>query len=91
MDRVLDSLTGPVYITVDLDGLEPGLISATGTPEPGGLAWREVTTLLRRTFEQKHVVACDVVELCPIPGHWSSNFVAARLVYKLLTYKFGLK
>jgi len=67
------------------------LISATGTPEPGGLAWREVTTLLRRTFEQKHVVACDVVELCPIPGHWSSNFVAARLVYKLLTYKFGLK
>lgn len=90
MNRVLESLTGPVYITVDLDGLEPGLISATGTPEPGGLAWREVTTLLRRTFEQKQVVACDVVELCPIPGHWSSNFVAARLVYKLLTYKLGL-
>ena len=90
MDRVLERLSGPVYVTVDLDGLEPGLISTTGTPEPGGLAWREVTTLLRRTFEQKHVVACDVVELCPIPGHWSSNFVAARLVYKLLTYKLGL-
>ncbi|MDA1307565.1 MAG: agmatinase [Acidobacteria bacterium] len=90
IDRVMDALEGPVYITVDLDGLEPGLIPATGTPEPGGLAWRETMTLLRRTFEQKQVVACDVVELCPLPGHWSSNFVAAKLVYKLLTYKLGL-
>jgi len=90
IDRVVEALTGPVYITVDLDGLEPGLIPATGTPEPGGLAWREAMTLLRRTFERKQVVACDVVELCPLPGHWSSNFTAAKLVYKLLTYKLGL-
>lgn len=90
MDRVIDGLKGPVYITVDLDGLEPGLIPATGTPEPGGLTWRETTTLLRRTFERRQVVACDVVELCPIPGHWASNFAAARLVYKLLTYRLGL-
>lgn len=90
IDRVVDALTGPVYITIDLDGLDPCLIPATGTPEPGGLAWRETVTLLRRTFEHKQVVACDVVELCPIPGHWSSNFVAAKLVYKLLTYKLGL-
>jgi agmatinase len=90
IDRVVDALTGPVYITIDLDGLEPGLIPATGTPEPGGLSWREAMSLLRRTFERKDVVACDVVELCPIPGHWSSNFVAAKLVYKLLTYKLGL-
>lgn len=91
MSKVLAAIQGPVYVTIDLDGLEPGLIPATGTPEAGGLSWRETTTLLRRTFQEKHVVACDVVELCPIPGHWSSNFVAARLVYKLLTYKFGLK
>lgn len=89
MDRVLEAITGPVYLTIDVDGIDPALIPATGTPEAGGLAWRELTTLLRRTFQQKQVVACDVVELCPIAGHWSSNFVAARLVYKLLTYKLG--
>jgi agmatinase len=90
MDRVLDAIPGPVYLTIDLDGLDPSLLPATGTPEPGGLSWRELTTLVRRTFAEKDVVACDVVELCPIPGHWSSNFVAARLVYKLLTYKLGM-
>jgi agmatinase len=91
IDKVLAAIKGPVYLTIDLDGLEPGLICATGTPEAGGLSWRETTKLVRKVFEQKDVVACDVVELCPIPGHWSSNFVAARLVYKLLTYKLGLK
>ncbi len=90
MSRVLDALTGPVYLTIDLDGLEPGLMPAVGTPEPGGLAWRELMTLLRRVFAEREVVACDVVELCPIPGMWSPNFVAARLVYKLITYKLGL-
>jgi agmatinase len=91
INRVVDALTGPVYITVDLDGIDPGLMPAVGTPEPGGLSWRELTCLLRRTFERKQVVACDVVELCPIPGVTSPNFVAAKLVYKLLTYKFGLR
>ena len=89
--RAVDALSDNVYITIDLDGLEPGLMPAVGTPEPGGLSWRELTTLLRRTFERRNVVACDVVELCPIPGMVSPNFIAARLVYKLLTYKFGLK
>ena len=58
---------------------------AVGTPEPGGLSWRELTTLLRKVFERRQVVGCDVVELCPIPGMASSNFIAAKLVYKLLT------
>jgi agmatinase len=89
IDRVVASLSDTVYITIDLDGLEPGLMPAVGTPEPGGLSWRELTTLLRRTFETRRVVGCDVVELCPIPGFASPNFVAARLVYKLLTYRFG--
>jgi len=90
IDRAVDALSDTVYITIDLDGLDPGFMPAVGTPEPGGLSWREATTLLRRTFERKNVVACDVVELCPIPGLASPNFIAAKLVYKLLTYKFGL-
>jgi agmatinase len=89
--RVVDALPETVYITIDLDGLEPGLMPAVGTPEPGGLSWRELTTLLRRVFERKTVVAADVVELCPIPGVVSPNFTAARLVYKLLVYKYGLR
>jgi agmatinase len=91
IDRAVDALSDHVYVTIDLDGLDPATMPAVGTPEPGGLSWRELTTLLRRTFERRHVVACDVVELCPIPGMASPNFIAAKLVYKLLTYKLGLK
>lgn len=89
IDRVVDALTDTVYITIDLDGLDPATMPAVGTPEPGGLSWREVTALLRRTFERKTVVGCDVVELCPVPGLTASNFLAARLVYKILTYRFA--
>lgn len=89
IDRAVDALGDDVYVTIDLDGLDPAYMPAVGTPEPGGLAWRELTTLLRRTFERKRVVACDVVELCPVPGLVSPNFIAAKLVYKLLTYRFG--
>lgn len=89
MDAVVDSLPENVYITIDLDGLDPGLMPAVGTPEPGGLSWRELTGLLRKVFERRKVFACDVVELCPIPGLAAPNFAAAKLVYKLLTYKFG--
>jgi agmatinase len=92
MDRVLEALPDTIYITIDLDGLDPATMPAVGTPEPGGLSWREVTALLRRTFERKTVVGCDVVELCPVPGLTASNFLAARLVYKILTYRFaGIK
>jgi agmatinase len=87
IDRVVSALSDTVYITVDVDGLDPGLMPATGTPEPGGLSWRELTALLRRTCERKRVVAADVVELSPVPGLHAPNFVAARLVYKLLTYR----
>lgn len=89
MERVVDALSDTVYITIDLDGLDPATMPAVGTPEPGGLSWRELTKLLRRVFEAKRVVAADVVELCPLPGIASPNFIAAKLVYKLLTYKLG--
>jgi agmatinase len=90
IDRAAGALSDVVYITIDLDGLDPALMPAVGTPEPGGLQWRELTRLLRRVFERRNVVACDVVELCPIPGLVAPNFAAARLVHKLLTYQFGL-
>lgn len=90
MARVVESLGETVYITVDCDGLDPATMPAVGTPEPGGLSWAETLALLRHTFETRRVVGCDVVELCPIPGLVAPNVLAARLVHKLLTYRFGL-
>jgi agmatinase len=87
--RVVDTLGDPVYITIDVDGMDPAIMPATGTPEPGGLSWYETLALLRAVISQRNVVACDVVELSPIPGLMAPNFLCAKLVYKMLTYKFG--
>jgi agmatinase len=89
IDRVVDSLTEHVYITIDVDGLDPAIMPATGTPEPGGLSWYETLTLLRRVIERRTVVGCDVVELSPMPGHVAPNFLCAKLIYKILSYRFG--
>jgi agmatinase len=89
IDRVVDSLGDAVYITIDCDGMDPGIMPAVGTPEPGGLGWYEMLALLRRVIESRRVVGCDVVELCPIPGLVAPNFLCAKLVYKILTYRFG--
>jgi agmatinase len=86
MDRVVESLGDPVYVTIDCDGFDPAIMPAVGTPEPGGLSWHEGLTLLRKVFATRRVVACDVVELSPIPGIVAPNFLCARLIYKLLTY-----
>ena len=92
IDRAVGSLSDTVYITIDLDGLDPGTMPAVGTPEPGGLSWRELTTLLRRTFErQDGRRGATSSSSVPIPGMASPNFIAARLVYKLLSYQLGLK
>jgi len=91
MDRVVDSLSGTVYITIDVDGFDPAIMPATGTPEPGGLAWHEALALLRKVIEARHVVGCDVVELSPIGGNVAPNFLCAKLVYKILSYRFGSK
>ncbi|HEY2431478.1 MAG TPA: agmatinase [Vicinamibacterales bacterium] len=88
IDAVVDSLGPDVYVTVDVDGLDPAIMPSTGTPEPGGLAWQEITALLRATAERRNVVAADVVELSPIPGLVAPNFLCAKLIYKLLTYRF---
>jgi agmatinase len=89
VDRVVDSLSQQVYITIDVDGLDPAIMPATGTPEPGGLSWYETLTLLRRVIERRTVVGCDVVELAPMPGHVAPNFLCAKLIYKILSYRFG--
>ncbi len=77
-----------VYVTFDLDGLDPGIMPATGTPEPGGILWKEATGLLKKVFKEKNVVGCDVVELCPTIGDISSAFTASKLCYKMMGYKF---
>jgi agmatinase len=86
--RLLEILGDPVYITIDLDCLDPSILPATGTPEPGGLTWRTLTGLLRRVAESRHVVGFDVTELSPIPGFVAPEFLAARLAFKTLGYVF---
>ena len=85
MESVCARLTPHVYLTIDLDGFDPSVLPATGTPLPGGLGWYEVTALLDRLFRQKNVVAFDVVELCPQPENVVSDVLAASLVYKVIT------
>jgi agmatinase len=89
IDRVVESLSETVYITIDVDGFDPALMPATGTPEPGGLSWYEALGLLRRVIERRTVVGCDIVELAPIPGNVAPVFMCAKLVYKILSYRFG--
>ena len=89
IERVVETLSGPVYITIDVDGMDPAIMPATGTPEPGGLSWYEILALLRATISNKTVVACDVVELSPLPGMMAPNFLCAKLIYKILTYRFA--
>jgi len=87
-ELVVNNLTENVYITFDVDGLDPSLLPATGTPEPGGLFWDETMNLLKAIGIEKNIVGFDVVELAPTKYHPSSNFVAAKLVYKMLNYAF---
>ncbi len=86
MDALLDRLADPVYISLDVDVLEPGLMPGTGTPEPGGLTWLALTRLLRRVCRRRSVVAADLVETAPVPGQQVSEYTAARLAAKLLAY-----
>jgi agmatinase len=86
--KVLGHLTPHVYLTVDLDGFDPSFVPATGTPEPGGLDWFQITSLIRAVARRKKIVGMDVVELLPQSGDHASDFLAAKLVYKTLGYVF---
>ncbi len=88
MENAIEALTENVFITFDLDALDPSILPATGTPEPGGLLWYETLEFLEQVFEEKNVVGFDIVELCPNSQDKSSDFLAAKLYYKMLSYKF---
>ncbi|WP_426431457.1 agmatinase [Winogradskyella sp. HB-48] len=88
MDSAIDQMTDNVFITFDLDALDPSIMPSTGTPEPGGLFWYETLEFLKQVFEEKNVVGFDIVELCPDKNEKSSDFLAAKLYYKMLSYKF---
>ncbi|MHC1742640.1 MAG: agmatinase [Syntrophobacteraceae bacterium] len=88
VERVVSNLGEDVYISIDLDGLDPSIMPAVGTPEPGGLGWYDVLRLLRRVAQTRRVVGFDVMELLPIAHQVAPDFLAARLVYKLIGYIF---
>jgi agmatinase len=83
----LQKLSGPVYLTVDVDAFDWSVIPSTGTPEPGGFLWDEAMFLFSHLFSNLNIVACDVVELSPEPGEKNSPFAAAKLIYKFMAFK----
>lgn len=87
---VVSQLGDKVYITIDLDVFDPSIMPSTGTPEPGGLLWNETLDLLKKVFEHCEVVGFDIVELAPQKGQHAPDFMAAKLFYKLLSYKYYL-
>lgn len=89
MDNVIEALGDNVFITFDLDALDPSIMPSTGTPEPGGMFWYETLDFLKQVFEAKNVVGFDIVELMPRAEDKSSDFLAAKLYYKMLSYKFS--
>ena len=89
LDDVVSLLPENVYLTIDLDAFDPSLLPATGTPEPGGLGWYEVNDLVRRVAQNRRIVGFDVVELLPLPGEHASDFIAAKLVHRVLAEIFA--
>ena len=84
---ILSTLKKDVYLTIDLDALDPSIIPDVGTPEPGGLRWHQLLQLLKELFKQKNVVGIDVVELCP-NKETNSSYIVTKLIYKLIGYKY---
>ena len=87
-EDAIGQMTPNVFITIDLDAFDPSIMPSTGTPEPGGLFWYETLEFLKMMFKKKNVVGFDIVELCPDKKEKSSDFLAAKLYYKMLSYKF---
>lgn len=89
IDEAVDSLTENVYLTIDIDGLDPSIVPTTGTPEPGGLGWYETLTLIRKLAARKRIVGMDLVEYSYFENYESPAFLCAKLVYKSLAYIFN--
>lgn len=88
--KIIEIVSSPIYITIDLDVFDPSIAPSVGTPEPGGLFWYETITFLSSIFKKKNVVGFDIVELSPNNNEKSTAFLAAKLYYKLLSYKFKI-
>jgi agmatinase len=91
INTMISCLTDNVYITIDLDVFDPSIMPAVGTPEPGGLGWYEILKIIKSVAEKKRIVGFDVVELSPMPGNIAPDFLAARLIFKLIGYALLLK
>jgi agmatinase len=89
IDEAINSLTENVYLTIDIDGLDPSLVPTTGTPEPGGLGWYEVLTLIRKLAAARRVVGMDLVEYAYVENQDAPAFLCSKLVYKTLAYIFN--
>lgn len=87
--KAIDKLTENVYITIDLDVFDTSIMPSTGTPEPGGPEYFELMHFLRDVTKNRNVVGFDVVELCPSPNNKAPDYIAAKVIYQLLSYKFS--
>ena len=85
-ERIYEDLSGDIYVTIDIDVFDPAIMPSTGTPEPGGLTWRDVLGLLRGLSNRCRIRGFDVVELAPITGLVAPDFLAAKLIYRLMGY-----
>jgi agmatinase len=88
IDEIIQTLKDDIYISIDLDVFDPSIMSAVGTPEPGGILWQQALSLLRAVSQKKNIIGFDVVELCPAQGPAACAFLAAKLIYKLIGYTF---
>ncbi len=86
IEQAVERLSEHVFVTIDIDGFDPAYAPGTGTPEPGGLDWFQVTDLLKATAIFRTIVAADVVEVIPLPGSMQTEFLAAKLIYKLIAH-----
>ncbi len=88
--KAIDKLSENVYITIDLDVFDPSVIPSTGTPEPGGPPYFELMHFVRDVIKARNVVGFDVVELCPSSTNKSPDFIAAKIIYQILSYRFAM-
>jgi agmatinase len=91
LEQIVHTLSDNVYLNVDVDGLDPSIMPSTGTPEPGGITWYQLTELIKLLCVHKNVVAADFVELSPIENLHAPDFLVAKLIYKLIGYRFAME
>ncbi len=91
MKKAIGKLSPQVYLTIDLDALDPSIMPSVANPEPGGLTWEQILRFLRLLSINREIIGFDVMELCPIPGNIAPDFLAAKLIYRLIGYIFSDK